>query len=224
MSLEGDVRGYVRMKKIVLFAFTSILLITLIYQGSMAFFRAETQVGTKISAGTLGIQIKQMSDEENAIQKEDGYQFNAAMPGSTLNNSAYIENTKDKTLYVRITAKKYWEDANGHKLNDANHALIELDTVAQDDWIIIDDAENSNAENIYFYYKKPIQAGERSSNLYDYIKIAQEMDDIRYKDYQIRVVLEADAVQSAVAQDAILSEWGMDVTFDEEGNMIAVEE
>lgn len=46
--------GYERMKKVWMIAAMAVLLFTLVYQGSMAFFHAEKNIGTRISAGTLG--------------------------------------------------------------------------------------------------------------------------------------------------------------------------
>lgn len=217
-------RGNDPMKKIVMVTTAAFLLLFLVYQGSMAFFHAETQVGANISAGSLGIELVQDSQDEKAVKTEDGIQIASVMPGDEIDSSAYIKNVKDHTLYVRVTATKYWEDATGTKLPDADASLIALNTKDTKNWIIKDDAENSNSENVYFYYRLPIKANEISTNLMDAIKISSKLSDETYHDYRIVLTLEVDAVQSISGTDAVLSEWGADIELDADGNILSVDD
>ena len=45
-----------------------------------------------------------------------------------------------------------------------------------------------------------------------------------YSGLQAKVDVEVDAIQKAAAQDAMLAEWGMDVEFDDNGNIVSVVE
>lgn len=216
-------KGHDKMKKIILIATAVVLLVCLVYQGSIAFFHTETQVGTKVSAGRLGINLVETSTHENVVVSETGYRFSSIMPGSRIHSEAYIENVKDKTLYVRVSAEKYWESKEGVKLPDANSSLITLVTNNPENWIVKED-EGSNGEIVYFYYRLPIKANEKSSNVLDAIEVSEGLTDKDYKGYQINVNLEAEAIQSTVAQDAVLSEWGIEIELDADGNIVSVNE
>lgn len=212
------------MKKIVMVTTAAVLLTLLVYQGSMAFFHAETQVGAKISAGSLGITLVENSNHANAVKTENGYEIASVMPGDEIDSTVHVENVKEHTLYVRVTATKYWEDANGNKLNDADASLIKLQTKDPSNWIIIDDAANSNSENVYFYYKLPMKAGETSTNLMDAVEISTDLKDQVYSDYRVNLSFEAEAVQSMSGTDAVLSEWGAEIEVDANGNIVSVDD
>ena len=212
------------MKKIVMVLTAAVLLGFLVYQGSMAFFHAETQVGAKISAGSLGIDLIESTNETNAEKTENGYKFMSVLPGAEIKSSVHVENVKEHTLYVRVTATKYWEDGNGNKLPDADASLIKLVTKDPANWIIMDDAANSNSENVYFYYRKPMKSDEVSTNLMDAIQISPELKATNYSTYQVHLSFDAEAVQSISGKDAVLSEWGAEIEFDENGNIISVED
>lgn len=212
------------MKKILLVAGTGILFTLLVYQGSMAFFHAETNVGSEVSAGNLGINLVEQIDEKDTIKTNDGYQILASMPGDEIKNTVYVENKKDYALYARVTATKYWIDANGNKLNDADASLITLKTKDTSNWIIIDDAANSNSEVVYFYYRIPVDKNEITSNLVDSIQISNDIKNGEYEKYQIHLSYEAEAVQSIAGADAALSEWGVEFVIDKQGNILSVEE
>lgn len=217
-------RGYDDMKKIMLVVGTAALLMILVYQGSMAFFHAETNLGAKVSAGNLGIELVEQITDKNVTKTEDGYQIGASMPGEKINNAVYVENKKDYSLYARVTATKYWVDESGKKLSDADASLITLHTKDPSNWIVIDDSANSNAEVVYFYYKLPINKGEKSTNLVDAIEISKNIKNGSYSTYQIHLSFEADAIQSIAGADAALSEWGVEFVLDDKGNLVSVDE
>ena len=212
------------MKKILMVAGTAVLLIFLVYQGSIAFFHAETQVGAKVSAGNLGIQLIENSDDKRAVKNGDEYQFLSVMPGDEIANTVHVENVKEHTLYVRVTATKYWEDKNGNKLPDADASLITLQTKDPANWIIKDDAANSNSEVVYFYYKLPMKSGTSTTNLMDAIQISTNLKDVNYSDYQVNLSFEAEAVQSISGTDAVLSEWGADMVLDKDGTIVSIDD
>ena len=61
-------RGYDDMKKIMLVVTTVVLLAIFVYEGSLAFFHAQTDISAKISAGNLGIELVQDMDKERYFQ------------------------------------------------------------------------------------------------------------------------------------------------------------
>ncbi|MEG1732653.1 MAG: hypothetical protein RR252_05835 [Longicatena sp.] len=212
------------MKKILMISTIAVLLITLVYQGSMAFFVAEQSVATPISAGKLGMKLVDYSEEKNAVMSKKGYQFEKAMPGAVLSRQVHVENVEQKTLYLRVSATKYWTDKDGNKLPDKDASLIKLTTKDPTNWIIRDDAANSNSEIVYFYYRYPLKANDKTTNIMDAIEISSQLTNQEYAEHQVKVLIEANAVQEYAAKEAIENEWGMDATFDKNGVLLDIKE
>lgn len=199
----------------------AIILLALVYQGTMAVIQESTNVNTKMNAASLGIAI--VTNDQSKDEDNDKITFENALPGKMINHNLKVENTKNKDVYVRVTLTKYWEDKNGKKVVEADARFIEL-LGTYNDWIVIDDSANSNNEVMYFYYKKPLKSKSISSSFLEKIKCSSSLEDQKYSQYQMKVDVEVDAIQTVGAQDAILSEWGMDVTFDNNKNIVSVEE
>lgn len=199
----------------------ALLLITLVYQGTMAVMQESTNVNSKMSAAKLGVAIVQNDAFGKDAEKE--VTFDKVMPGATVEHDLKVENTKDKDVYIRVTLTKYWVDEKGKKQTSADAALI--NTLSNwTDWIVVDDAENSNNEVMYFYYKKPVKANEATTSFLRQVQCSTKIEDNIYAKYSIKLDVDVEAVQTVGAKDAILSEWGMNVTIDENNNIVSVEE
>ena len=87
----------------------------------------------------------------------------------------------------------------------------------KNDWIV--DESDHNSEVVYCYYRKPVLANESTSHVVDHIQIANltNEDQNLYSTLQVKVDVEVDAIQRVAAQDAMLAEWGLDVSFDNTG-------
>ena len=204
------------MKRKVSFLGLAICLLAIsIIGGSIAYFRTETEGVNTISAGNLGVDLKlgQEADENNVV--DDGLVLDGAVSGSEYAYPLYAENDGDFDSYIRVTLTRYWENQDGEKVFDKDASLIELVTDNENDWIIDDTDENN--EVIYMYYRKPVTSGEETKNAVDTIKIGNIGNE--YTNLQAKIDVEVDAIQKAAAADAILAEWGMDVTFNEDGTI-----
>ena len=202
-------RGYDDMKKIMLVVTTVVLLAIFVYEGSLAFFHAQTDISAKISAGNLGIELVQDMDKEKITKTENGFQIRSSMSGDEIKD-------RDHSLYTRVAVTKYWVNKDNEKMVDADASKIKLITEDTSKWIIIDDADNSNSEIVYFYYKLPLEKGGKTTNLVDEIKNGE------YADYRIHIAYDADAIQSIAGAEAALSEWGVELSVDEEGSITSV--
>lgn len=211
------------MKKLILVVIAGLMMGTLLYQGSMAFFHEETSVDTKISAKDLGISLIITSSDETLTRTQDGTVISSLMPGDVIDQKVAIENTKAHSLYVRVSVLKYWEDASGKKLPDADASLISLQSNGAQNWLMIDDAENSNSELVYFYYTKPMKHGDVSSALMEAIEVSSELKDQTYADYRMHISYDAEAIQAIAGSDAALSQWGVDLNILADGTISSVE-
>ena len=215
-------RGYDDMKKIMLVVTTVVLLAIFVYEGSLAFFHAQTDISANISAGNLGIELVQDMDKEKITKTENGFQIRSSMSGDEIKDRVYVENKRDHSLYTRVAVTKYWVNKDNEKMVDADASKLKLITEDTSKWIIIDDADNSNSEIVYFYYKLPLEKGGKTTNLVDAIKISHEIKNGEYADYRIHIAYDADAIQSIAGAEAALSEWGVELSVDEEGSITSV--
>lgn len=210
--------GMKDMKKKLIIAIALVLIAFGAYRGTLAIFREETSVDAPINAGKLGIEIINSSTKKNT----NGVLVEKIMPGATIEDPVSIQNSKEKDLYVRVTLTKYWVDENDKKLTSANAAYINPIFINTNDWLVMH-AESANEEIVYFYHKGPIRSKDTTTNLIEGIEFDSEIDG-EYKSYKANIKLEAEAVQTIAAQDAMLSQWGIEVTFDGDGNIVEITE
>ena len=222
-------------KKLKLMGLAATLLVVAIIGGSLAYFRAETDTQTPISVGNLGVELRLDLDgvEQKDHIKDNIIDIDGGMPGDNYPYPVYAYNTGDYDSYIRITLTRYWEDQTyGTKKFDADAGKIELqlngekikttdDWTEMGNWII--DARDENQEVVYMYYKMPVKAGEGTGHAIDDIVIGDIKDREFYSSLKLKVDVDVDAIQTVAAKDAILAEWGMDVTFDANGNMTQVQ-
>lgn len=212
-------------KKITLGIALALLLVAVVYQGTVANFNKTGNVNTQISAAKLGIQLVSNGENGQLEIAKDTYQFENAMPGATIDRQIKVNNTKDREVYVRVIVTRFWNDENGNKLPDGHAEFIKIISSQLQDWIIIDNSENSNGEEVVFYYKKILQPNTTTSAFLDSIKLdEEELKDSTYSKYHASIKVEANAIQKVGAKDAMLSEWGIDVEFDNTGNITNVVE
>lgn len=206
-----------------------ILLITLCVLvpvgGAVAYFRAETSSRNKLSSGNVGIELMDTTSEGDAIQSEEGIDFTFAYPGAVKEKETFVQNISDNDLYTRITVTKYWIDEEGNKVIDADPKLIEVVTNDTSNWIIQDSDEND--EIVYFYFRKPLSPQEATDLFINRIKLSGKITndgEIEYSELSAHLSFEADAVQKLGAQQAMMSEWGLDVIIDSNDVVQHVEE
>lgn len=202
----------------------ALLLITVIMGTTFAYFRAETKSDNKITSGNIGISLIDTTSNENVLEDEQSILFGLRYPGDKIDKQTFIKNTSDNPLYARIRVDKYWADDSEKKVIEAKSNYIDLITNDTSHWIIQEDEKNS--EYVYFYYRNPIESQQSSKNLVDQIGISGRItnnEEIDYTDLQIVLSFEAEAIQKVGAKQAILSQWGLDVEFDENGRMTEIE-
>ncbi len=130
------------------------------------------------------------------------------MPGATLEKEVKVESTGDIPLYARVTIDKFWLDEEGEKIPLENGDMIQIEAVDNSGWII----KENNAEQVTMYYTKPLEKDEKSSNVMEHIKLSPEMGN-EFADKTFQLDIRVDAVQTAGAEAAILSEWGVAAEF-----------
>lgn len=158
----------------------------------------------------------------------------STMPGGYVPYAVGVRNTGSYISYMRVRVNKSWYDEKGKmETGDASYITLQIgeetsrkDIVTAlrddgDDWLI---SVDGNGEDVYFYYQLPVAAGESTGDFMKWYEIAnisnREQDD--YAGKKVHIEVETDAVQvpkletgeidTVKAKDAIMAEWGLEVT------------
>ena len=135
---------------------------------------------------------------------------------------------------------KSWQDKEGNKDTSLDPDLIQLNFLTENGWQI--DESASTPERTVLYYTSllaPDQStaellGEDALSIDSAVGTKVNQTETRteegtvittryaYDGYSFQVEIEADAVQTHNAEDAIKSAWGVDVAVSEDGNRISL--
>lgn len=164
----------------------------------------------------------------NLLAQDETFQV-----GKEYDEQLAVQNTGTITQYVRVSLLKYWEDADGNKVNTVSPDLIRLglNTERMADgsaWLL--DESSSTKERTVLYYNRPLDSGDVTHNFCNTVavdgSIASKVTQTEQKnadgttitttyDYNgLRFCLEANvyAVQEHNVVDAIHSAWGRNMT------------
>lgn len=185
--------------------------------------------------------------EEDEWDETRGYLFTGHFPtedslvlGKKYPEALAVNNGGTIDTYVKAIVKKSWKDAEGVKNTALSPELIDLHFVTgSNGWVI--DEEASTAERTVLYYTEILPAGVTTPAFTDTLRIdpavaskmtetvevevkdGKEYKTIRYEyeydGYIFDVEVEADAVQTHNAVDAIKSAWGIDVILNSDGSI-----
>ena len=135
---------------------------------------------------------------------------------------------------------KNWQDSEGNKDTSLDPDFIQLNFLTENGWQI--DESASTPERTILYYTSLLAPGESTAELLgeDALSIDSAVGakvtqtetkteegtvittEYAYDGYSFQVEVEADAVQTHNAADAIKSAWGVDVNVSEDGNSISL--
>lgn len=141
-----------------------------------------------------------------------------------------VKNSGNIPTYVRLIIRKYWVDGTGKRV-DKDPELIQLHRVNTDVWKE-DTAWKNNGthpETTVLYYTRELPVGDTTPDATDWLKIDglaattvkenwvrtenggyRVTTEYSYDGLQFIVEVEADAVQTHNASDAMMSAWGLD--------------
>lgn len=155
--------------------------------------------------------------------------------GKSYGEAISVKNTGSIDSYVRVILTKSWQDEDGKKDTTLTPALIDLQLVTGNGWIV--DEEATTAERTVLYYTGILPAGAESSALSSTLRIdpsvgTKVIETVReeeagkvitfvyeYDGYTANIDAEVDAVQTHNAADAIKSAWGIDAVISADGNL-----
>ncbi len=213
-------------KKLVIIV-SSIAVIALI-GGTYAAFTASTTTKHKVSTRDLGIALMQDEDiEDESLRTEElngfgdaettkGYRYRG-MPGDTVEEKVWVKNTKTEPCFIRVTVNRSWMEQNAaggfEKTFEDGIDPAKIEINSDDKWIMVTDPDD--AEIIYFYYKEEVPGGGFTTNVMNSFSILIESggeengNSNAYAGLATNLIFEAEAIQSAGAEEAMLAEWGV---------------
>lgn len=160
-------------------------------------------------------------DDETTI--DGGFAF----PGQQLSEAMNVQNTATSDVYIRVVLQRYFTDANKEKLFSTDEVekldndliSIENEDAVSNGWIVV----SEDNEEVVMYYAKPVAAGDYTSDFISGVGVKKEMGN-EYQGLGVALNVKTEAIQKTVAEAAMMSEWGVMATFDEDGNIIAIDE
>lgn len=193
--------------------------------------------GTRIAWRDYGEESDGTWDEtegylfSNMLREDEKFRMGKTYPEVlSVHNSGSIEE------YVRVYIYKYWENEDGTKNQELTPDMIDLNLVnLGSHWLI--DEEASTEERTVLYYRHILGVDEESVPFTDTLtvngvvaaKVSQVVEIngkyktiktiYEYDGVQFGVEVEADAVQTHNAEDAIWSAWGRRVNIAEDGTL-----
>lgn len=146
-----------------------------------------------------------------------------------------VLNSGEIESYVRVILTKNWVNEAGVPDQTLDPGLIELEIVDNNGWVV--DEKASTPERTVLYYTKKLDVNSETTPFTSTLSINPilqtkfikhvEKDgnfenisyEYEYDGYSFNVEVEADAVQTHNAVDAIKSAWGVDVTVAGDGSI-----
>lgn len=213
-------------KKIIFLAALSILALGTVFGGTMAAYQAETNTEKTISTSSVDIRLNlegaDVDDQGNVLY--DGRE----LKDGVVSERVSATNAGSKAVYLRIQITKAWYSGNEKIFEvsgrDVDSSTIEVHLINPEDWIVPEDFEDRNHENIYIYYKKVLKAGETTSALMDSFSLLKNADGNtnQYAGLSARMRFDANSIQTMAAKDAMLAEWGVIAEFDADGSILSI--
>ena len=173
------------MKKKMALAAVIILLLSVAGYGTYAYLTASTTAKNVITAGTVKIELTEVSDElevSKSLGSDEPYAY--VMPNTEKPGHVVVKNIGGNDCYVRVKLVPAISSATETSLKTDKIGLV-LNT---DDWVKDDDN--------YWRYTKKLASGESTSNLLTSVLFDKSMGN-EYQNSVIHISISAQAVQAA---------------------------
>lgn len=205
-------------KKYIVMAVACILALTAVIGSTVA---APTRSADKTGKTTVTIEDLVVA---LAAGVEEKITVNA-MPGQRIDfENYYVKNTAGYDAYVRVTIDKQWPGNEAELDGSMISLLLGNSDKELNDWLV----KEASEEQVILYYKKMLSGKtadetDATSVFLSGVSFNPSMDN-SYTDKTANITVTVDAVQAAVAKDAMLAEWGVLPEIDEDGNITAITE
>lgn len=178
------------MKKKILLAAAVMICLAVDASGTLAYFTSENTAHNVITSGGVNIEVVEKTQGKDGVLVDFPKEgVRGVMPGSDVSKIVSVKNTGESEAWIRVQVESVIKAADGADLplTIENVGPVMTYTVGGG-W--------SLGEDGYYYYAKPVAAGETTGILFDTVKFAPEMGNA-YQNCTANIEISAQAVQTA---------------------------
>ena len=190
------------MKKKLLLLAAVIACIAIAVTGTLAYFSTNDTAHNVITTGGVNIKVVEQTrnDDKTLVDfPEEGIQ--GVMPGTSVAKIVRIQNTGVSEAWIRVKMDTSILDEQGEDLpltiGDSEKTVVEFSVLTG--WLDGGDG--------YWYYEKPVSAGETTDTLLEEVHFSEEMGN-EYQNCTANLLICAEAVQTANNGETVLDAQG----------------
>ena len=169
--------------------------------GTLAYFTSENTAHNVITSGGVKIEVVEKTQDKNgALVDFPKEGMSGVMPGTEVSKIVTVKNTGDSEAWIRVLVGSKIKAADGSDLSLTIENVGPVMTYkVRDGW--------SLGEDGYYYYGKPVAAGDTTDILFDTVTFAPEMGN-EYQSCTANIEIAAQAVQTANNGSTVLEAKG----------------
>lgn len=157
--------------------------------GTLAYFTSENTAHNVITSGGVNIEVvEKTKNTEGVLVDFPKEGMKGIMPGTDVSKIVSVKNTGESEAWVRVQVESMIKAADGSNL------ALEIEKVGPVMTYTV--GSNWTLDNGYYYYTKPVAAGESTDILFDTVTFAPEMGN-DYQNCTANIEISAQAVQTA---------------------------
>lgn len=158
-------------------------MLAILAAGSLAYFTAEGRARNVITTGSIKISVVEQQLVDDKLIDYPNEKITNVMPGAEISKIVTIKNTGSSEAWIRVKVDKSIARADK---GESDVSLVRLDF----------DTENWVGKDGYYYYKKPVPAGESTTALFGTVTFDPQMGN-EYQNCEVSIDVIAQAVQTA---------------------------
>ena len=178
------------MRKKILLAAAVAICLAVGTSGTLAYFTSENTAHNVITSGGVNIEVvEKTQDKSGALVDFPKEGMKGVMPGTDVSKIVSVKNTGESEAWIRVQVESKIKAADGADLPLTIEKVGSVMTyTVGGGW--------SLGEDGYYYYTKPVAAGETTDILFDTVKFAPQMGN-EYQNCTANIEISAQAVQTA---------------------------
>ena len=184
------------MKRKLLAVAVTVICLSMMAYGTLAYFTAEDTAHNVITSGEIDIELQEWADAEKTTPfPEDG--VSGVMPGTEVTKIVEVKNTGANDAYIRVRVEKEIVLSDGVE-GEPDSGLMIID---------FDESRCVDGEVGYYYYKEALAPGAVTEPLFASVKFDPAMGNL-YQNSTAKVDVTAYAVQVANNGETVLDAQG----------------
>ena len=184
------------MKRKLLAVAVTVICLSMMAYGTLAYFTAEDTAHNVITSGEIDIELQEWADAEKTTPfPEDG--VSGVMPGTEVTKIVEVKNTGANDAYIRVKVEKEFVLSEGVE-GETDSGLMKID---------FDESRWVDGEDGYYYYKEALAPGAVTEPLFASVKFDPAMGNL-YQNSTAKVDVTAYAVQVANNGDSVMDAKG----------------